>query len=266
MGLSGTRYSCNKIHDTHSTIHRVIQDVCIVLRVSCIVASMRLQTFTNQPDFINAAVQVVLNACQKDGQVYIALSGGSTPKPVYEALANNLDIDFERVEWFVVDERYVPLDHEDSNYKMIMEAFGAAQPEFSEHFHFFNTSLLPEAAAREYEESLKKIPEHKFDLVLLGIGNDGHTASLFPHSSALHENERLAVDTINEPRPEAPVVRDRLTVTWPMILVSKKIVMLVSGEAKQSVVEELMNGSKASEDFPARRLHEHQAATVFYVM
>lgn len=226
---------------------------------------MRLQTFTNQPDFINATVEAVLNACQKDGQVYIALSGGSTPKPVYEALATNPQVDFERIEWFMADERYVPFESDDSNYKMIMEAFGAAQPEFSEHFHFFNTALQLEESARQYEEELKKIPEQKFDLILLGMGNDGHTASLFPNSPALQENERLAVDIINEERPNPPTVRDRLTVTWPVILASKKIVLLVSGEAKRSVVEELMNGSKASEEFPARRLHEHPDCSIQYL-
>ena len=227
---------------------------------------MNLQTFSSQPDFVAATVALIEKLCsQKQGQVYIALSGGSTPKPIYEALAINPHIDFERVEWFMADERCVPFESDDSNYKMIMEAFGAAQPEFSEHFHFFNTTLAPEAAAREYAEELKKIPEQKFDLILLGIGNDGHTASLFPNSPALHENERLAVDTINEPRPNAPAVRDRLTITWPAILGAKKIVMLVSGAGKKNVVEELMNGEKSGEEFPAIRLREHADCFIQYL-
>ena len=236
---------------------------------------MNLKTFSTQPDFVAATVAVIENLCEtKQGSIFVALSGGSTPRPVYEALAKNLQIDFERIEWYVVDERYVPFGSDDSNYKMIMEAFGAAQPEFSEHFHFFNTSLQLEESARQYEEELKKIPGTQFDLVLLGMGNDGHTASLFPHSPALQENERLAVDTINEDRPgapagqslwAAPAVRDRLTITWPMILRAKKVVLLVSGEGKHSMVEELMNGTKSAEEFPARRLWEHPDCSIQYL-
>ncbi|MSU75455.1 MAG: 6-phosphogluconolactonase [Candidatus Magasanikbacteria bacterium] len=225
---------------------------------------MNLQVFSSQLDFIIASVARVLDVCKKDGQVYIAVSGGSTPRPLYEALATNSSIDFERIEWYLVDERYVSLEHMDSNYKMIMEAFGAAQPEFSEHFHFFNTALMPEEAARAYEEELKKIPERKFDLVFLGLGIDGHTASLFPGSPTLHEEERLATDTVNESFPSS-AVRDRLTITWPMILGSREVVMLVSGKEKQGIIDELEKSNKTFEELPAKKLIERSNFSLLYL-
>ncbi len=225
---------------------------------------MELQKFTTQLDFISATVKLITTLCSsQEGILYIALSGGGTPRPVYQALAANPAVDFNRIEWFLVDERYVPFGHPDSNYKMIMEAFGAAQPDFSEHFHYFNTSLAPEEAARVYEAELKNIPEQKFDLIFLGIGHDGHTASLFPQSPALQEAERLAVATINESAPNQ-ALRDRLTITWPMILGSKEVIVLVSGKSKQPVVDEIFSGVKDEIAIPIKRLKKNSKALFYY--
>lgn len=225
---------------------------------------MHLQIFSTQSDFISASVSLITTLCStKQGSLFIALSGGKTPQSVYEALAAASAVDFERIEWYLVDERYVPLDHTDSNYKMIMEAFGAVQPDFSEHFHYFDTTLTPDEAARRYVDELKKIPDQKLDIIFLGVGNDGHTASLFPNNQSLQDNENLSVATINESAPNFPV-RERLTITWPMILTSHAVVVLVSGKEKGPIINEILHGIHDDLEIPAKRLQQHSQATIYY--
>lgn len=227
---------------------------------------MDIKKFSSESTFeanvVTEIVSVIENGSAKNCS--IGLSGGKTPRPIYQALANNAIFDFEKVEWYMVDERCVPRDNQDSNYKMITEAFGKAEPNFFKHFHYFDTALEPATAAEVYAKELNKIPSQQFDLIILGIGADGHTASLFPHSPALLETERLAVRTINEKAPNPPV-RDRLTITWPMILASKQILLLASGVDKKDTIEALFNSNLDTTQFPAKRLLEHTNATLFWL-
>jgi 6-phosphogluconolactonase len=157
---------------------------------------------------------------------HIALSGGSTPRPAYEAAAR-LEPDWSRVEVWWADERCVPPDDERSNYRLVRESLldRLDRPAMIEHR--VQGERPPAEAADLYEAELEGVV---FDLVLLGIGPDGHTASLFPNDPALDELRRRAVAV---PRPDI----DRVTVTVPQLNASETVIFLVTGEEKAPAVE-----------------------------
>lgn len=187
----------------------------------------------------------------------VSLSGGSTPKRLYERLASPAFRDrfpWDRTEWFFGDERFVPKDHKDSNYRMVNEAMLSHVPASAESVHAFDTALdSPEEAALAYEEELKCFygadaldpAKPLFDVTLLGLGPDGHTASLIPGQPVLDERERWAA-AVTEGRPEA-----RLTLTYPVIASSRAIAFLVTGAEKAAMLAHVRSGA---EDVPAGRL------------
>ena len=168
----------------------------------------------------------------------VALSGGATPKPVYEALAE-LPLPWDRVHWFFGDERFVPPDDRESNYRMAREAMLFRAP--PENVHAIPTVgvTLDKAAAR-YEAVL---PE-RFALVLLGLGTDGHTASLFPGSPVLDERVRRVAAVPDKDPP-------RITLTYPALENADHVAFLVSGADKDAVLARVRAGDKS---LPAARL------------
>jgi len=211
---------------------------------------MELKKFETQQDFVDAAIKVIVEICdKKEGKINIGIPGGKTPLPIYKELEKRKDVDFSQVEFFLVDERYIPHEFEDSN-------VGAIQKVWSEDVHTFDTLVTIEESLGKYDQAL---PAEPFDLVFLGVGVDGHTASLFPHSEALSSQERVAHTTT-----ETLAVRDRLTMTFEPIMGATKVILLVSGEEKSGVVVELEGGDKAVEEFPVKRLLEHKNFQLFY--
>jgi 6-phosphogluconolactonase len=168
----------------------------------------------------------------------IALSGGSTPKILYQILAEEFrdQVQWSSTQFFWSDERHVPPDHPDSNYRMAHEALLSRVPVPESNVHRVR-SENPNAqeAADEYE----KIVAPRLDLILLGLGTDGHTASIFPGSEVLHETKRLVA---------APWVEKldtyRITMTLPLLNNGASIVFLVSGAAKAAIVKEVLEGPK----------------------
>ena len=156
---------------------------------------------------------------------HIALSGGSTPKPAYQAAAR-LEPDWSRVEIWFADERCVPPDDERSNYRLVRENLLDRLDRTPVVEHRIRGELPPEDAADVYEEELRGVV---FDLALLGIGPDGHTASLFPNDPAVDELRRR---TAAVRRPDV----DRVTVTIPPLNASETVVFLVAGEEKADAV------------------------------
>jgi 6-phosphogluconolactonase len=154
-------------------------------------------------------------------QGHVALSGGSTPRPAYE-LAAELEPDWSRVELWWGDERCVRPDDARSNFRLAREALLDRLSVPPRAVHRIHGELDPEEAARRYDEKLRSVT---LDLVLLGIGADGHTASLFPHDKALEENARLAVAV------ERPDIA-RVTLTPPPLRAAGHVVFLVVGEEK----------------------------------
>lgn len=203
--------------------------------------------------FIASAVAAV----ERKGRFVVALAGGSTPRAMYELLATPEYS--ERVPWesvFVTfgDERNVPNDHPDSNVRMAKEAFLDHVPIPEEHILCVEAGgPQPARAAWFYEEKLRALfpdqPVPRFDLILLGLGTDGHTASLFPETGALTEHEKWF--TANWlPQSE----EWRLTLTYPVINQAALILFLVTGESKASIAAEVFGHAPHDQLYPAERV------------
>jgi 6-phosphogluconolactonase len=191
------------------------------------------------------------------GTFSVALAGGNTPRRVYELLATEQFA--KRVEWsqvalFFGDERCVPPDHPDSNYRMIFEALISKVAIPSANVHRVIGELDPVESARLYERELRTffggLAWPRFDLVLLGMGEDGHTASLFPSSDALHEVSRWVVAT--KPNDSG---HQRVTLTVPVFNHAARIIFLVTGEAKAKRLAQVLRPQPGSELLPAQVIH-----------
>ena len=188
------------------------------------------------------------------GPVAVALSGGSTPKRLFELLAEPEHRDrlpWQRIHWFWGDERFVPPDHPDSNYRMARLALFAKVP--AQNLHPVpTTGTTPEAAAERYAAELARFygadtldPGRPLFLInLLGLGEDGHTASLFPGVAALTERERWVVPVIGA-KPEP-----RISLTFPVLNASASVIFLAAGDKKRPVLDRL----EAGEDLPAAHI------------
>lgn len=179
-----------------------------------------------------AFVETAREAVEERGRFVVALAGGETPKELYRVLANEHadDLPWQHVHWFWSDERFVGPDDPESNVGMARECLGPlALPERC--WHPPDTSLpSPEETAERYERELP--PFLPMDVVLLGLGEDGHIASLFPGSPALEEKERLVVAVRDAPKPP-PL---RITMTLPAIHRSRAVHFLVSGSRKRDAL------------------------------
>jgi 6-phosphogluconolactonase len=189
-------------------------------------------------------------AIDQRGRFAVVLAGGSTPKATYEVLASDYAdrIDWSNVHFFFGDERSVPPDHEDSNYRMAREALLDHVPAGS--VHRMQGELPPDEAAEAYEQELRdffgseELP--RFDLILLGTGGDGHTASLFPETAALEVHDRWVVAN-----PVLKLETTRITLTVPVINAARAVYFLVAGEGKAGPVAEILEGTPDPRQYPA---------------
>lgn len=215
--------------------------------------SPNVRVFENPQDLAEAAAEMFVEeaarSIREEGRFTVALAGGSTPKALYELLATGHQdvLDWSRIHVFFGDERTVPPDHEDSNYRMAYEALLSHVPVGS--VHRMRGELDPREAATLYEEELKAFFDGPpgFDLVLLGIGEDGHTASLFPRTPALDVSDRWVVEN-----PVEKLGTARITLTLPAINGSRTVVFLVSGEGKAEALKEILEGDADPHDYPAK--------------
>jgi 6-phosphogluconolactonase len=198
-------------------------------------------------------------ATARAGRFSVALSGGNTPRALHTALADaefRGRISWDAVHFFWGDERVVPADHPDSNYRMAYETLLSKISVPQKNIHRVETELGAEGAADAYEKTLRRFfaggAAPRFDLLLLGIGDDGHTASLFPGSPALHEEKRWVAATYAE-----KLKSERVTLTLPVLNAAANVIFLVSGEAKAKPARETRSaGSElpAAQVRPAGRL------------
>lgn len=179
------------------------------------------------------------------GRFSAALSGGSTPRRLYELLGEKPyrdAIDWRRVHVFWVDERCVSRDHRESNFRLAFDAFLSIVSLPAENIHRIKGEEEPDRAAREYEDDVRAFfgtsGMPSFDLIILGVGEDGHTASLFPDSPLLNERLRLAAPVYLE-KPKL----NRITLTLPVLNNAAHILVLATGEKKAEVVREILEGS-----------------------
>jgi len=194
---------------------------------------------------------------QLRGCFAVALSGGSTPRPMHRMLCEEpyfSTIPWSRTHIFWVDERCVPADDSASNYGAARADLLDRVPVLCDQVHPMPMDLPPGAGATAYQEELMRFfqsPPSKipvFDLIILGIGTDGHTASLFPGQSALREQKRLVVPV----RGGDPPLVDRLTMTLPLLNNAGEIVFLVSGKKKAPILKSIIEG--ASVQYPAQMI------------
>jgi 6-phosphogluconolactonase len=217
-----------------------------------------------------AAAQVtalLAEAIAASGRATIALSGGRTPRTLYETLVQPPYRDrvaWPLVEWFWGDERPVPPDHPESNYRLAAETLFVHLPVDPRRVHRVPTELGAEAAATAYESVLRTVfaasagavPE--FDLILLGLGSDGHIASLFPGTAALHEAERLVIAN------QVPQLgTTRITFTPPLIRAARHILVLVTGADKAAAVREALEGPDDPERIPAHLLRRVRGSVLW---
>jgi 6-phosphogluconolactonase len=204
-------------------------------------------------EFANLAAEAV----RAHGRFCVALSGGSTPRGLYSLLASGAipSIPWDKILFFWSDERHVPPDHPDSNFRMAREAMLSKVPVPAKHiFRILGEEKDAEAAALAYEETLRKVfalqPGEfpRFDLILLGLGTEGHTASLFPGSPALNETKRLVAANWVE-----KLKTDRITFTFPVLNHAACVMFLVSGADKAEILEQILE--TPGEELPAQRVH-----------
>ena len=213
-----------------------------------------------------ATAATIAAAVTRHGRCSLILSGGHTPRALYALLGSTYrdDVPWSRVHVFWGDERYVPSDDSASNYRMARESLLDQVPIPVQNIHPMPTHLSsPEAAAHEYERTLRaEAGQHgpAFDLMLLGMGEEGHTASLFPGSAALQETTRWVVAVTV---PAAPATR--LTLTLPAIAAAARIFVLVSGAAKAGALAHVLNPEADPDEYPAAGLRSASGLVTWWV-
>jgi 6-phosphogluconolactonase len=235
--------------------------------------SVELRRLTTPQDLFQAAADEVIRAATdavaQRGRFTIALSGGSTPKNLYTLIAANAsaNLPWDRMFFFWGDERHVPPDDPDSNYRMAKESFlsKVAIPP-GNIFPIPAENPDASAAAETYEQTLRtffalapgEFP--RFDLILLGMGPDGHTASLFPETAALQEKSRLVVANWVE-----KLNASRITLTLPVLNAARCVAFLVSGTDKAAVLHEVLEGSAPPEKYPSKLVQPDEGRLIWFV-
>jgi 6-phosphogluconolactonase len=210
--------------------------------------------------FAEAAAKRLINRVAQKDRAAVCLTGGSSPEALYRLVAEEPwrdQVPWDRVHWFIGDDRFVPESDPLSNMGMARRLFLNRVPAPRQNIHPIATDAHePDDAARRYEDSLKKFyganrldpARPLFDLVLMGLGGDGHTASLFPHAPALDEKERWVVGVAKAGMtPFVP----RVTLTFPALASTREMLFLVNGADKRAILSRVLSG----DDLPAHRAY-----------
>ena len=227
-----------------------------------------LEVFANAQELSDAVANRFVNgaiaAIESRGEFIVALSGGSTPRPVYASLASEpfvSRLDWSRIKFVWCDERCVPPDHESSNFRMVRESLLDHVDVADSNVHRMRGEDDPKEAARNYEQVLRTImrtpsgpprtvPGKRFDLVLLGLGSDGHTASLFPRAASLEAGDRwVAAEYVHA------VSMWRLTLTATLINSAAHVAFMVSGSTKAGIVQQVLERPTRSPQLPAQLIN-----------
>jgi 6-phosphogluconolactonase len=208
-------------------------------------------------------------AAKSRGLARIAISGGATPKAMFALLADRTQPFFDLVPWdklhlFWVDERTVPPEHKDSNFGMTKAAMLDRVPLPAAQIHRIEGELEPEVAASRYEAAIRTsfrlegAETPTFDLILLGMGDDGHTASLFPHTEAINELGRIAIAN-RVPKMDTW----RVTLTWPVINQAREAVFLIEGAGKRDILREVLLGAYDPDTKPSQLIRPASGKLTF---
>lgn len=235
-----------------------------------------IQIFENSEELSRVAAEqfasLAVEAVRDKGLFTVALAGGSTPRNLYAFLSSpekpfRAQLPWDRIFFFWGDERHVPPDHPDSNYRMAAETMLSGVTVPSENiFRIKGEIAVAAKAADEYEETLREffrlsegqLP--RFDLILLGIGPDGHTASIFPGSDVINETRRLVV---------APWIdklkTSRVTLTPPVLNNAEAVIFLVSGSEKANALHSVLEGDYQPERLPAQVIRQNKSNVLWLV-
>ena len=236
-------------------------------------APVEVRRLTTPQDLFQAAAEEVIRAATdavaQRGRFTIALSGGSTPRNLYTLIAANASttLPWNQMFFFWGDERHVPPDSPDSNYRMAKESLLSKVPIPPANI-FPVPAENPDAAqvAEAYEQTLRKFfavaPGEfpRFDLILLGMGPDGHTASLFPETAALQEKSRLVVANWVE-----KLGGSRITFTLPLLNSARCVAFLVSGTDKAAALHEVLEGNAPADKYPSRLVQPSDGKLIWFV-
>ncbi len=209
-------------------------------------------------------VELSEKAIQKHDKFVVALSGGSSPKAIFNLLATeeySQKINWGKIYFFWVDERWVSLNDEKSNAKMTFEALFNKVPVSKDHiFPMYKDGIEPEDYAKEYEQDIKNIlgEEGIFDFILLGMGDDGHTASLFPGEAILDEKEKWVDAYYLKPQEMF-----RITLTAPIINKAENILVVAFGESKKHALNEVLNGEYNPKLYPLQLIERKEGFQFF---
>ncbi|KPH14650.1 6-phosphogluconolactonase [Chryseobacterium sp. ERMR1:04] len=209
-------------------------------------------------------VDLSQKSIQKNNRFVVALSGGSSPKAIFKLLATQEYA--EKIEWnklyfFWVDERWVALDDEKSNAKMTFEAlFDKVPVNKDQIFPMYQDGILPEEYAVKYEQQIRNVlgDEGVFDFILLGMGDDGHTASLFPGEAILDEKEKWVAAYYLKPQEMF-----RITLTAPIINKAENILLVAFGESKKHALNEVLNGAYNPQLYPLQLIDKKESFHLF---
>ena len=228
-----------------------------------------VKVFKNPDQLLIALADFIVTKARetidREGKFNFALSGGSSPRKLYELLSSEsykTQIDWKNVYFFFGDERYVPHDSPESNFLMAKKSLFDPLQIAENNIFGVNTRLTAKAAAIDYET---RIREHlqgdcRFDLVLLGLGDNSHTASLFPHTSVLHEKAALVKEVYVE-----EVKMDRITFTAKLINRANTIIFLVYGAGKAEAVHHILKDPLNVEEYPAQLIHPDQGDVQWFL-
>lgn len=218
---------------------------------------MKLNIFNTEDEVLNNLanyfVETAAHSIESYGQFSVVLSGGTSPKKLYELLASPLfkdKVEWNKVHFFFGDERYVPRTDPQSNYLMAKKAMFEPLNLSYKQIFAVDTSLSPKEAAKKYTHDINYYfagNDVRFDLILLGLGDNSHTASLFPHTSVLHDETASVKEVFLEDQQVY-----RITMTAPLINQAHHIAFLVYGESKALAVHHVIEDKKDIENYPAQ--------------
>lgn len=232
----------------------------------------KIQIHKDLQELSAAAAQLFIesaaNAIAARGRFLTALSGGGTPKPLYELLAQppyRDQIQWDKVHAFWGDERCVPMDDPGNNYFQARQALLDHVPVPAENIHRVNSELEPESAAKDYAQVLKDFSEApltfpRFDLVLLGMGDDGHTASLFPNSPVDESSPVIAVTANYQDRPAR-----RVSLTPLVFNTARQVIFMAVGKSKAERLASILNGDYHPALLPAQRIRPKDGEVLWLV-
>lgn len=227
------------------------------MHYNAFIMSINIQTYATPAALAEAAAQYIIELAkhyiQKNGRFTIALSGGSTPDRLFKLFSQSPYVEqmpWQNTYFFWGDERYVPLDDERNNAHQAIQLLFSKINIPAENIIRIQTNLPPKEAAEQYEQAIQHLfgeAPPQFDLILLGMGDNGHTASLFPHTQVLHEETRMVKEEYIE-----EVQMYRVTMTAPLINLAHHIIFLVTGANKADMLKTVLQGEYEPDLYPAQ--------------